>query len=167
MGITHVIRGEEWINSTPKHILLYEGLGWEPPVFAHLPLLRNPDKSKLSKRKNPTSIDYYKDVGFLPEAVVNYLGMMGYTLPDQREIFDINEMSENFDIKRMSLGGPIFDIKKLKWLNGRYLREKLTPEEILQRMIEWKANPDFLQKAPFALKRLETLSDFFHWLSFC
>ena len=132
MGITHVIRGEEWINSTPKHILLYEGLGWEPPVFAHLPLLRNPDKSKLSKRKNPTSIDYYKDVGFLPEAVVNYLGMMGYTLPDQREIFDINEMSENFDIKRMSLGGPIFDIKKLKWLNGRYLREKLTPEEILR-----------------------------------
>ena len=66
MGITHVIRGEEWINSTPKHILLYEGLGWEPPVFAHLPLLRNPDKSKLSKRKNPTSIDYYKDAGFLP-----------------------------------------------------------------------------------------------------
>ena len=162
MGITHVIRGEEWINSTPKHILLYEGLGWKPPIFAHLPLLRNPDKSKLSKRKNPTSIDYYKDAGFIPEAVVNYLGMMGYTLPDQREIFDVNEMSESFDIKRMSLGGPIFDISKLKWLNGRYLREKLTPEEVLQRMIEWKANPDFLAKIlPLALKRLETLADFF------
>ena len=162
MGITHVIRGEEWINSTPKHILLYEGLGWEPPVFAHLPLLRNPDKSKLSKRKNPTSIDYYKDAGFIPEAVVNYLGMMGYTLPDQREIFDLHEMSESFDIKRMSLGGPIFDIAKLKWLNGRYLREKLSQEEVLQRMIEWKANPEFFAKIlPFALKRLETLSDFF------
>lgn len=162
MGITHVIRGEEWINSTPKHFLLYERLGWEPPVFAHLPLLRNPDKSKLSKRKNPTSIDYYKDAGFVPEAVVNYLGMMGYTLPDQREIFDINEMSESFDIKRMSLGGPIFDISKLKWLNGRYLREKLTPEDVLQRMIKWKANPEFLAKIlPLALKRLETLSDFF------
>ena len=162
MGITHVIRGEEWINSTPKHILLYEGLGWEPPTFAHLPLLRNPDKSKLSKRKNPTSIDYYKDAGFLPEAVVNYLGMMGYTLPDQREIFDLNEMSESFDIKRMSLGGPIFDIAKLKWLNGRYLREKLNPEDVLQRMIEWKANPEFFAKIlPLALKRLETLSDFF------
>ena len=74
----------------------------------------------------PTSIDYYKDAGFLPEAVVNYLGMMGYTLPDQREIFDLNEMSETFDIKRMSLGGPIFDIAKLKWLNGRYLREELS-----------------------------------------
>ena len=162
MKISHVIRGEEWINSTPKHILLYEGFGWEPPRFAHLPLLRNPDKSKLSKRKNPTSIDYYKDAGFIPEAVVNYLGMMGYTLPDQREIFDFKEMSDSFDIKRMSLGGPIFDIAKLKWLNGRYLREKLTSGEVLQRMIEWKANPDFLGKIlPLALQRLETLSDFF------
>jgi len=162
MRITHVIRGEEWINSTPKHILLYEGFGWKPPSFAHLPLLRNPDKSKLSKRKNPTSIDYYKDSGFIPEAVVNYLGMMGYTLPDQREIFDFKEMSDSFDIKRMSLGGPIFDIAKLKWLNGRYLREKLTPGEVLQRMIEWKANPEFLGKIlPLALQRLETLSDFF------
>ena len=162
MGITHVIRGEEWINSTPKHILLYEGLGWKPPVFAHLPLLRNPDKSKLSKRKNPTSIDYYKDAGFLPEAVVNYLGMMGYTLPDQREIFDLQELSESFEIKRMSLGGPIFDIAKLKWLNGRYLREKLSQEDVLQKIIEWKANPEFLSKIlPLALNRLETLSDFF------
>jgi glutamyl-tRNA synthetase len=162
MKITHVIRGEEWINSTPKHILLYEGLGWTPPSFAHLPLLRNPDKSKLSKRKNPTSIDYYKDAGFIPEAVVNYLGMMGYTLPDQREIFDLKEMSESFDIKRMSLGGPIFDIAKLKWLNGRYLREKLSPEEVLQRMVAWKANPEFLGKIlPLALQRLESLADFF------
>ena len=162
MGITHVIRGEEWINSTPKHILLYQGLGWEPPVFAHLPLLRNPDKSKLSKRKNPTSIDYYKDAGFLPEAVVNYLGMMGYTLPDQREIFNLQELSESFEIKRMSLGGPIFDIAKLKWLNGRYLREKLSQEDVLQKIIEWKANPEFLSKIlPLALNRLETLSDFF------
>ena len=162
MKITHVIRGEEWINSTPKHILLYEGFGWKPPSFAHLPLLRNPDKSKLSKRKNPTSIHYYKDAGFIPEAVVNYLGMMGYTLPDQKEMFDFKEMSDSFDIKRMSLGGPIFDIAKLKWLNGRYLREKLTSGEVLQRMIEWKANPEFLGKIlPLALQRLETLSDFF------
>ena len=88
--------------------------------------------------------------------------MMGYTLPDQREIFDLNEMSESFDIKRMSLGGPIFDIAKLKWLNGRYLREKLNPEDVLLRMIEWKANPKFFAKIlPLALKRLETLSDFF------
>ena len=108
----------------PKHILLYQAFGWEPPVFAHLPLLRNPDKSKLSKRKNPTGINYYKDSGYLPEAMSNYLGMMGYTLPDQKEIFSINDLCQTFDIKRMSLGGPIFDLAKLKWLNGRYLRKK-------------------------------------------
>ena len=162
MGITHVIRGEEWISSTPKHVLLYQALGWETPVFAHLPLLRNPDKSKLSKRKNPTGIFYYREAGFLPEAMVNYLGMMGYTLPDQREVFSIQEMSESFDLKRMSLGGPIFDLAKLKWLNGRYLREKLSPEEVVERLGRWKANPDFIAKVlPLALQRLETFADFF------
>jgi glutamyl-tRNA synthetase len=142
--------------------LLYDYLGWKPPVFAHLPLLRNPDKSKLSKRKNPTSIHFYQDSGFLPEAMLNYLGMMGYTLPDQREIFSLEELCETFEVKRVSLGGPIFDIEKLKWLNGRYLREKLNPEEVLQKLIEWKAGPDFFQKIiPLALPRLETFSDFF------
>jgi len=162
MKISHVIRGEEWISSTPKHVLLYECLGWTPPSFAHLPLLRNPDKSKLSKRKNPTSINYYQDAGFLPEAMLNYLGMMSYTLPDQREIFSLDELCETFDIKRVSLGGPIFDVEKLKWLNGRYLREKLSPEEVLQKLIDWKGGPDFFRKIiPLALPRLETFSDFF------
>ena len=161
MEISHVIRGEEWISSTPKHVLLYQYFNWEAPVFAHLPLLRNPDKSKLSKRKNPTGINYYRDAGYLPEAISNYLGMMGYTLPDQREIFSIQELSESFDIKRMSLGGPIFDIAKLKWLNGRYLREKLTEQEVVQRLIEWKLNPNFLERIlPHALQRLENFSDF-------
>jgi glutamyl-tRNA synthetase len=162
MKISHVIRGEEWISSTPKHVLLYQYLGWEAPVFAHLPLLRNPDKSKLSKRKNPTGIFYFRDSGYLPEALINYLGMMGYTLPDQREIFSLGELSESFDIKRISLGGPIFDLAKLKWLNGRYLREQLQPEEVVERLQTWKANPDFLGKImPLALQRLETFSDFF------
>lgn len=162
MKISHVIRGEEWINSTPKHILLYERLGWKPPVFAHLPLLRNPDKSKLSKRKNPTSISYYRDAGFLPEAMLNYLGMMGYTLPDQREMFSLDELCETFEMKRISLGGPVFDVEKLKWLNGRYLREKMSHEEVLQKLLEWKGGPDFYRKIiPLALPRLETFSDFF------
>jgi len=161
MGISHVIRGEEWISSTPKHILLYQAFGWEPPVFAHLPLLRNPDKSKLSKRKNPTGINYYKDSGYLPEAMSNYLGMMGYTLPDQKEIFSINDLCQTFDIKRMSLGGPIFDLAKLKWLNGRYLREKMSPEEVVNRLIKWKLNEKYFnQILPHALQRLETFSDF-------
>ncbi len=167
MGITHVIRGEEWINSTPKHVLLYQYFGWEAPSFAHLPLLRNPDKSKLSKRKNPTSIDYYRDAGFLPEALVNYLGMMGYTLPDQREVFSFDELAQSFDLKRMSLGGPIFDLAKLKWLNGRYLREMLDPSEVLRKLIEWKAKPEFYERIiPLALPRLETFSDFFPMAQF-
>ena len=162
MAISHVIRGEEWISSTPKHVLLYKYLGWQCPVFAHLPLLRNPDKSKLSKRKNPTGIFYFRDAGFLPEALLNYLGMMGYTLPDQREIFSLEELIDTFEIKRISLGGPIFDLAKLKWLNGRYLREKLNPAEVIDRLQAWKANPEFLGKImPFALQRLETFSDFF------
>jgi len=162
MGITHVIRGEEWISSGPKHILLYQQLGWDAPAFTHLPLLRNPDKSKLSKRKNPTGIFYFRDAGFLPEALLNYLGMMGYTLPDQREIFSLDELVDTFDLKRISLGGPIFDLAKLKWLNGRYLREKLEPAQVVDRLLQWKANPDVLGKImPLALQRLETFSDFF------
>jgi glutamyl-tRNA synthetase len=142
--------------------LLYQYLGWKCPSFAHLPLLRNPDKSKLSKRKNPTGIFYFRDAGFLPEALLNYLGMMGYTLPDQREIFSLEELIETFEIKRISLGGPIFDLAKLKWLNGRYLREKLNTVEVIDRLQAWKANPEFLGKImPFALQRLETFSDFF------
>ena len=156
-----MIRGEEWISSTPKHVLLYQYLGWEAPVFAHLPLLRNPDKSKLSKRKNPTGIFYFRDAGYLPEALINYLGMMGYTLPDQREIFSLNELSESFDLKRISLGGPIFDLAKLKWLNGRYLREQLQPEEVVQRLQTWKANPNFLENPASRSAELETFSDFF------
>ena len=162
MRISHVIRGEEWINSVPKHLLLYKLLGWNPPAFAHLPLLRNPDKSKLSKRRNPTGIFYYRDAGFLPEAMINYLGMMGYTLPDQREVFSLGDLSETFDLKRISLGGPVFDLDKLRWLNGRYLREKLSEEEVIDRLLTWKAGTGFLERIlPLALKRLETLSDFF------
>ena len=106
MEITHVLRGEEWINSAPKHKLLYEYFGWDMPQLCHLPLLRNPDKSKLSKRKNPTSILYYQRMGFLPEALVNYLGRMGWSMPDESEKFSLSDMLENFDIQRVSLGWP-------------------------------------------------------------
>ena len=111
MQISHVIRGEEWINSAPKHQLLYKYFGWQMPVLCHMPLLRNPDKSKLSKRKNPTSITYYRDAGVLPEALLNYLGRMGYSMPNEAEKFSLDEMIASFDIKRVSLGGPIFDVE--------------------------------------------------------
>ncbi len=160
MKITHVIRGEEWINSTPKHVLLYEYLGWEMPTFCHLPLLRNPDKSKLSKRKNPTSIMYYKRLGFLPEAMVNYLGRMGWSMPDEREKFSLEEMQDFFDINRVSLGGPVFDFEKLRWLNGVWIRESLSEQELAKRFKDWALNREMLEKIiPHAQSRIEVLSD--------
>ena len=116
MGITHILRGEEWINSVPKHLLLYQYYGWQAPVLCHLPLLRNPDKSKLSKRKHPTSVNYYRKIGILPEALTNYLGMMGWSMPDEREIFSPKEMADDFELERIHLGGPVFDMDKLSWL---------------------------------------------------
>ena len=158
MQITHVIRGEEWINSAPKHLKLYEYFGWQAPVLCHLPLLRNPDKSKLSKRKNPTSILYYKRMGYLPEAMLNYLGRMGWSMPDEREKFSLQEMVDNFDLKRVSLGGPIFDIEKLSWLNGQWLRD-LPVEEFASRLQTWALNPEYMMKiAPHVQGRVEIFS---------
>ncbi len=167
MGITHVIRGEEWINSAPKHQLLYEYFGWEMPVLCHLPLLRNPDKSKLSKRKNPTSILYYQRMGFLPEALLNYLGRMGWSMPDEREKFTLGEMQDAFDIQRVSLGGPIFDGEKLRWLNGLWIREELSEEQLAERLVEWAFNQETLHSVlPHLQPRIETLSDFAPQASF-
>lgn len=160
MQITHVIRGEEWINSAPKHQLLYEYFGWEMPELCHMPLLRNPDKSKLSKRKNPTSITYYERAGFLPEAVINYLGRMGYSLADEREKFTLDEMIETFDIKRVSLGGPIFDVQKLSWLNGLWIRENLSDDEFAARAQKWAFNSDFVKPMIEHVKgRIDTFAD--------
>ncbi|MDZ7925291.1 MAG: glutamate--tRNA ligase [Marinagarivorans sp.] len=167
MGITHVIRGEEWINSAPKHILLYQYFGWEKPVFCHLPLLRNPDKSKLSKRKNPTSILYYKRMGFMPEALLNYLGRMGWSMPDEREKFTLKEMQENFDINRVSLGGPIFDLEKLNWLNGLWIRENLDTQALATRLHDWALNSqNLLAVLPHVQKRMNTFSDFMPLVGF-
>ena len=161
MEITHVIRGEEWINSAPKHILLYQYFGWEIPALCHLPLLRNVDKSKLSKRKNPTSILYYQRMGYLPEALLNYLGRMGWSMPDEREKFNLNEMLEAFDIGRISLGGPVFDVEKLSWLNGVWIRDELTDDQLADRLHDWALNRDSLKAfLPFARQRMEILSDF-------
>ena len=160
MEITHVIRGEEWINSAPKHLLLYQYFGWQAPVLCHMPLLRNADKSKLSKRKNPTSIGYYQKMGYLPEAVTNYLGMMGWSMPDGNEKFSLAEMVSAFDISRVSLGGPVFDTGKLDWLNGRYLRESLSDTEFLQRFSQWAFDSEKMQAIiPLIKPRVERFSD--------
>src|SRR5690606_32651689 len=138
-----------------------EYFGWEPPVYCHLPLLRNPDKSKLSKRKNPTSILYYQRMGILPEALLNYLGRMGWSMPDEREKFSLADMVANVDIHRISLVGPIFDTEKLNWLNGLWIREDLDAEQLADRLIAWGYNRDNLLKVlPHAQQRMESLSDF-------
>ena len=166
MQISHVIRGEEWINSAPKHKLLYEYFGWDMPILCHMPLLRNPDKSKLSKRKNPTSITYYQDVGVLPEALINYLGRMGYSLPSEAEKFSLDEMIKSFDIKRVSLGGPVFDIEKLYWLNGEYLRA-MSPEQLKAKILAWARDDDKLTAIAKAIQpRINVLSDAVNWAGF-
>ena len=123
MEITHVIRAEEWISSTPKHLVLYQMFGWESPRFAHLPLLRNADRSKISKRHNHTSLHWYRDEGFLPAALLNFLALLGWSHPEEKEIFTLEEMVEKFSFERFNKSGPIFDLEKLRWMNGVYLRE--------------------------------------------
>lgn len=166
MGISHVIRGEEWLNSLPKHLILYQAFGWEAPVVIHLPLLRNEDKSKLSKRKNPTSILYYKEMGFLPEAMVNFLGLMAYSLPGGEEIFSLEDMVASFDMQRVSLGGPIFDQQKLRWLNQKHIGQ-MDGHELLHRLMDWRFNTEYLSKlVPMMQNRMHTLGDFMRFCDF-
>jgi glutamyl-tRNA synthetase len=168
MAITHVIRGEEWINSAPKHICCYyQYFGWDVPVFCHLPLLRNPDKSKLSKRKNPTSINYYRRMGYMPEALLNYLARMGWSMPNEEEKFTLEEMFENFDLKTITLGGPVFDIEKLDWLNGRWIRENLDADAFAERVGQWALNESYLKPLiPLIQSRVERFSQLPSLVSF-
>ena len=159
MGITHILRGEEWLNSVPKHQLLYQYFDWPMPELVHLPLLRNTDQSKLSKRKNPTSVTYYRDQGYLPEALLNYLGLMGWSMPDEQELFTLQQMVQAFDVDRISTSGPIFDQDKLRWMNGQYLRA-LDAEAYAEKVQEWLLNKDRLRDLiPLVQERAERLSD--------
>lgn len=166
MEITHVIRAEEWISSVPKHVILYAAFGWQIPKLIHMPLLRNADKSKISKRKNPVSINYYRDAGYMPEALLNYLGMMGWTMPDGREKFSVQDMIDNFDLSRMSLGGPVFDVQKLTWLNGLYIREQGT-EALAKKLLDETFTVERLRELlPLVYERIDKLDDFIDHTSF-
>jgi len=131
MGISHVIRAEEWITSTPKHVLLYKAFGWETPKVAHVSLLRNADKSKVSKRKNPVSLNWFRAAGYTKEAITNFLGLMGYNSGSENERFTISDLSKDFSISRISTSAPIFDLQKLNVLNEEYIR-KMTPDEYIK-----------------------------------
>ncbi|MEA2056143.1 MAG: glutamate--tRNA ligase [Patescibacteria group bacterium] len=136
MGITHIVRGEEWLSSAPKHVLLYQYFNWPIPKLIHTPTLRNPDKSKLSKRKGNTSLWWYREHGYLPTALLNFLALLVWKPNEQTEIFTRKEMVKFFEWREMNVTGPIFDIKKLNWLNGKYLR-KLSKEELEKHLSEW------------------------------
>ncbi|PRY61335.1 glutamyl-tRNA synthetase [Knoellia remsis] len=153
MGITHVVRGEEWISSTPKHILLYQWFGLEPPKWAHMPLLRNTDKSKISKRKNPAArLTWFQEEGYLPEALVNFLALLAYPPVieadgTEREVFTFEEFSDGFDWKKVNPVGPIFDLKKLDWLNGVYIRE-LDLGDFTSRLLPFLERDEVLSGSP-------------------
>lgn len=160
MEITHVIRAEEWISSTPKHVVLYDAFGWQAPEFVHMPLLRNADRSKISKRKNPVSLDYYEGAGILSETLLNFLGLMGWSFGGDREKFTLPEMIEAFDFARVSLGGPVFDLEKLSWLNGLYLRE-LSDDAFLARLRAWRLSDEHLRRlVPLLRERVRRLDEF-------
>ncbi len=164
MRITDVIRAEEWISSTPKHVLLYQAFGWEIPRFWHMPLLRNLDKSKISKRKNPVSLVFYQQAGYLPQALLNFLGLMGGGMPTgegkEAEIFSLADMLAGFRFDKISLGGPVFDLTKLKWLNGDYLRG-LAPAEFFTALRSTVLADSYLREvASLVQTRIETLGQF-------
>ena len=166
MAITHVIRAEEWISSLPKHAQLYRAFGWPEPVFCHLPLLRNADKSKISKRKNPVSLNFYRRAGYLPEAMLNYLALMGWAISADREEFTLAEFIAAFDIKDITLGGPVFDLEKLTWMNGKTIRT-MPVADLLARLRSTVLSDEYLLKVlPLAHERVEKLEDFVDYARF-
>lgn len=135
MEISHVLRAEEWIPSAPRHVLLYRALGWEPPLFAHLPMILGPDRSKLSKRHGATSLSDYRKDGFIPEAIVNYLALLGWSSEDQREVFSREELIQRFDLDRVGPTPAIFSRDKLEWMNGHYINHILSVEDVALRCL--------------------------------
>ncbi|AKK20659.1 glutamate--tRNA ligase [Candidatus Liberibacter africanus] len=161
MKITHVARGEEWLSSVPKHILLYQYLNFHIPEFIHLPLIKNPDKSKLSKRKNPTSISYYSAMGYLPEALINFLALLFICKKEEEnELMDMQQLIHHFNLHNLSKSGAVFDQQKLDWLNGRWIREKFSTTEFISRVSQWVKEKNRLTQAlTLAQSRITTLSD--------
>lgn len=162
MKITFMVRGEEWLSSSPKHILLYRYFGWEPPLMLHTPLLRNPDKSKLSKRHGHASVSWYREQGYLPEAVVNFLASRIWNHPEGKEIYDVEELIRLFDIKTIHIMSPIVDLKKLDWMNGLWIRS-LSDQELTNRLqpyVHQDLSLDLLIRVlPLVKERLVKLSD--------
>ncbi len=170
MKISHIIRGEEWISSTPKHILLYQFFGWDIPNIAHVSVLRNPDRSKLSKRKNPVWVSDYKAKGYLPEAILNYLASLAWSYPDGRDVFSVHEMRDVFEISQLKTSAPIFDVEKLRWMNGEYIRQ-MSDGELMEKLYAFDSkipHDDITMKQilPLVKERMKTLAEFWSLAGF-
>ncbi len=148
MKISHVIRGEEWLSSTPKHVLLYRAFGWELPQFAHLPLLLNPDKSKLSKRQGDVAVEDYREKGYLKEALVNFIALLGWNPGDDREIFSLKELENEFTLGKVNKSGAVFNLEKLNWLNFQHLRNK--PESEVLSMLKEHLSKSGVDRSQFS-----------------
>jgi glutamyl-tRNA synthetase len=171
MGITHVIRGEEWLPSTPKHILLYEALKWEKPAFAHLPLLLNPDRTKLSKRQGDVAVEDYLQNGYLPDALLNFIALLGWNPGEgsTKEIFSLDELIKEFDLAKINKAGSVFDIEKLNWLNGLYIRKLKVNElaKLCKPYLKQIKNTKLIEKIiTIEQERLKKLSDISQNLNF-
>ncbi len=138
MAITHVIRGEDHLSNTPKHVLLFRALGVEPPLFAHLPLILNPDRSKMSKRKSQTAMDAYREQGYVKEAIVNHLALLGWSSGDDEDLFSLDELAARFELSRVQPSGAIFDAERLDWLNGQWIR-RLPQDDLVERALPFLA----------------------------
>ena len=170
MGISHVFRGEEWLSSAPRHLKLYEALGWEPPLFAHLPQILAPDRSKLSKRHGAVSVREYREMGYLPGAMVNFLALLGWSLDDRTEVMSSEELTRVFSLERVSKSGAMFDAKKLEWMNGHYIRQ-MGPTDLADALLDhWREFPaegiapppergQVVRIVPLVRERLKTLRD--------
>lgn len=161
MQISHVIRGEEWLSSTPKHVLLYDYFNWRRPAFAHLPLLLNPDRSKLSKRQGDVGVEEYKEKGYLREALLNFVALLGWNPGDDREIFTLEELEQEFSLDKVNKSGAIFNIEKLNWLNFQHLRKK-SDEEVLSLLKDYLSSLSYnVQSYPddYLLKVISVMRD--------
>ncbi len=138
MAISHVIRGEDHLSNTPKHILLFRAMGADVPVFAHLPLILNPDRTKMSKRKSQTAISDYVAQGYIREALINHLALLGWSSGTEEELFSFEELTERFDLDRVQQGGAVFDRERLDWLNGQWIR-KLSDADLVERTLPFLA----------------------------
>jgi len=169
MEISHVIRGEEHISNTPRQLALYKAFAKTPPEFAHLPTLRNKDRKKLSKRRDPVDLRIFREEGYLPEALVNFLCLLGWSHPEEKEIFDLEEFISLFEIKRVKKAGPIFDTAKLDWLNGEYVR-KMSASELAATLYEFlqKKHPRELieRTIPLVKERINKLSQYWELAGF-